>query len=80
MHLEKRMFWKVLCHVFVPSSGLDENNIKGAFSPVVPYTALQGAGSPALLRMLSVCLYFIVIPAVCWAAVWILKAYQRSTA
>ncbi len=27
------MFWKVLGHVFVPSSGLDENNIKGAFYP-----------------------------------------------
>ncbi len=37
VHIEKRMFWKVLSHVFVPSSGLDENNIKGAFSPVVPY-------------------------------------------
>ncbi len=36
-HLEKRMFWKVLRHVFVPSSGLDENNIKGAFNHVVPY-------------------------------------------
>ncbi len=31
------MFWKVLRHVLVPSSGLEENNIKGAFSPVVPY-------------------------------------------
>ncbi len=36
-HLEKRMFMKVLRHIFVPSSGLDEkNNIKGAFYPVVP--------------------------------------------
>ncbi len=33
LHAEKRMFCKVLCHVFVPSSGLDENNIKGAFYP-----------------------------------------------
>ncbi len=30
------MFWKVLRHVFVPSSDLEENNIKGAFSPVYP--------------------------------------------
>ncbi len=37
MHLEKEMIWKVLHHVFVPSSGLEENNIKGAFYPVVPY-------------------------------------------
>ncbi len=33
VHLEKGMFWKVLSHIFVPSSGLDENNIKGAFYP-----------------------------------------------
>ncbi len=32
VHIEKRMFWKVLSHVFVPSSGLDENNIKVVFS------------------------------------------------
>ncbi len=31
------MFWKVLSHVFVPSSDLYENNIKGAFYPAVPY-------------------------------------------
>ncbi len=37
VYLEKRMFWKVLRHVFVPSSGLDENNIKGSFSQVGPY-------------------------------------------
>ncbi len=39
VHLEKRMFWKVLRHVFVPSSGLEENNIKGAFylgAPLAP--------------------------------------------
>ncbi len=30
VHLEKRVFW----HVFVPSSGLDENNIKGALAPL----------------------------------------------
>ncbi len=35
VHLEKRMFWKVLHFVFVPSDGLDENNI--AFIPVVLY-------------------------------------------
>ncbi len=36
MHLEKRMFWKVLSHVCVPSSDLDENNIKGAFTLLYP--------------------------------------------
>jgi len=30
------MFWKVLRYVFMPSSGLEENKIKGAFSPTVP--------------------------------------------
>ncbi len=30
------MFWKVLRHIFVPSSGLEENNIKGAFYPEAP--------------------------------------------
>ncbi len=33
------MFWKVLRHVFVPSSGFDENSIKGAFylgAPLAP--------------------------------------------
>ncbi len=34
------MFWEVLCHVFVPSSGLDENNIKGAFYPGVALAPL----------------------------------------
>ncbi len=38
--LERQMFWKVLRHVFVPSSGLDENNIKGAFYPIVPNSLL----------------------------------------
>ncbi len=40
LHAEKRMFCKVLCHVFVPSSGLDENNIKGAFYPGAPLAPL----------------------------------------
>ncbi len=40
VHLEKRMFLKVLCHVFVPSSGLEENNVKGAFYPRVPLAPL----------------------------------------
>ncbi len=34
------MFWKVLRHVFVPSSGLDENNIKGTFYSEVPLAPL----------------------------------------
>ncbi len=36
VHLDKQRFWKVLRHVFVPSSGLDENDIKDAFYPGVP--------------------------------------------
>ncbi len=36
VHLEKQMFWKVPLYVFVPYSGLDENNIKGAFYPEAP--------------------------------------------
>ncbi len=40
MYLEKQMFWKLLSHVFVPSSGLEENNIKGAFYPVAPLAPL----------------------------------------
>ncbi len=34
------MLWKVLRHVFVPSSGLDENNIKGTFYPGAPLAQL----------------------------------------
>ncbi len=34
------MFWKVICHVFVPSSGLEENNIKGTFYPGAPLALL----------------------------------------
>ncbi len=34
------MFCKVLRHVLVPSSGLDENNIKGAFYPGAPLAPL----------------------------------------
>ncbi len=35
------MFWEVLYHIFVPSSGLDENNIKkGAFCPVASLAPL----------------------------------------
>ncbi len=34
------MFWKVLRHVFVPSSGLEENNIKSAFYPGAPLAPL----------------------------------------
>ncbi len=40
VHLEKRMLWKVLWHIFVPSSGLGENNIKGAFYPGAPLALL----------------------------------------
>ncbi len=36
VYLEKLMFWKVLSLVFVPSSGLDENKIKGASSQLYP--------------------------------------------
>ncbi len=35
------MFCKVLRHVLVPSSGLDENNIKGAFYPGAPLAPLH---------------------------------------
>ncbi len=34
------MFWKVLRHVFVPSNGLDEKYIKGAFYPGVHLSPL----------------------------------------
>ncbi len=34
------MFWKVLRQVLEPPSGLDENNIKGAFYPGVPLAPL----------------------------------------
>ncbi len=51
VHLEKQMFWKVLRHVFVPSNGLDENYIKGAFYPRVHLSPLY----PTLRN-----LYFII--------------------
>ncbi|ROK15721.1 Cadherin-23 [Anabarilius grahami] len=40
VHLKKRMFRKVLRHVFVPSSGLEENKIKCAFYPGVALALL----------------------------------------
>lgn len=34
------MFWKMLRHIFVPSNGLDEHNIKGTFYPKAPLAPL----------------------------------------
>ncbi len=48
------MFWKVLRHVFVPFSGLEENNIEGTFYPRAPLALLYPVGLLFTLHVLKV--------------------------